>query len=364
MSISHVMRPKLPRAEQIARYLATIDSSRIYSNFGPLTLALEERLAAHFGIRKDMITTTANATQALTLALTTLGAQAGTLCVMPAWTFIASAHAAVAAGLTPYFVDVDPVSWALRPDAMDEAIRHAPAAVGAIMPVVPFGQPIDFQAWDAYRARSGLPVVMDAAAGFDSAVACETPVVVSLHATKVIGIGEGGFVMTTDSSVIEGIRARANFGFLGSRDSIAISSNAKLSEYHAAVGHAALDEWASARADWMAAAALYRKALPPSNTTRYQPGFGLDWVASTCLVQFPGFDAGLVEQALAEAGVETRRWWGLGAHLHRSTKAFPRDALPETEMLARSTLSLPFYRDIEPAEIEKVARIVRAVVPV
>jgi dTDP-4-amino-4,6-dideoxygalactose transaminase len=361
MSKSPIMRPRLPTAEQIAPYLGAIDAARIYSNFGPLALSLEHRLAMHFGVQKDTITTTANATQGLLLALTTLGAQAGTLCVMPAWTFIASAHAAIAAGLTPYFVDVDPETWALQPSAMDVVIDNAPAAVGAVMPVVPFGQPIDFAAWDAYRARTRLPVVIDAAAGFDSAVACETPVVVSLHATKVIGSGEGGFVLTTDETVIQGIRARTNFGFLGSRDSIAASTNAKLSEYHAAVAHASLDEWANARADWMAAAALYRKLLPESNQMRYQRGFGISWIASTCLLHFPGFDANKVEHALADAGVETRRWWGQGAHLHRATSAFPRSALPETELLADSTLSVPFYRDIEPAEIEKIAGVVRAV---
>src|SRR4030081_711330 len=108
MSKTPVMRPKLPLAERIAPYLKKIDSTRIYSNFGPLNLSLEERLAAHFGVQKEMLTTTSNATQGLTLALTTLGARPGTLCVMPAWTFIAAAHAAIAAGLTPYFVDFDP----------------------------------------------------------------------------------------------------------------------------------------------------------------------------------------------------------------------------------------------------------------
>src|SRR3954447_21336363 len=161
MSKTPVMRPKLPRAERIAPYLNRIDAAGIYSNFGPLNTALEARLAAHFGVETAMVTTVSNATQGLTLALAVLGAPAGTLCVMPAWTFIASAHAAVAAGLTPYFVDVDPQSWALDPDAMDEIVAHAPSAVGAVMPVVPFGQPIDFAAWDRYRKRSGVPVVID-----------------------------------------------------------------------------------------------------------------------------------------------------------------------------------------------------------
>src|SRR3954463_1763203 len=98
MSKIPIMRPKLPAAARVAPYLNKIDSSRIYSNFGPLVLSLEDRLAAHFGLKVEMISTVANATQGLTLALTTLRARPGTLCVMPAWTFVASAHAAISAG--------------------------------------------------------------------------------------------------------------------------------------------------------------------------------------------------------------------------------------------------------------------------
>lgn len=354
------MRPKLPLADRITPYLGAIDLSRIYTNFGPLSLSLETRLAAHFGVGNAAICMTANATQGLTLALSTLAARPGTLCVMPAWTFVASAHAAVSAGLTPYFVDVDPQTWALNPESMDEVIARAPGTVGAIMPVAPFGRPIDVLSWDRYRARTGLPVVIDAAAGFDSVVPGKTPVVVSLHATKVIGVGEGGFVMTTDEAVINGLRARSNFGFNGARMSIAASTNAKLSEYHAAVGHASLDEWTGARAEWMAVAAAYRKILPESNRIKYQVGFGTDWIASTCVLYLPGSDANGMESALADAGIETRRWWGDGTHLHPSTAKFPRSALHVTENLAKSTLSVPFYRDLDPTQIEKVAAALQA----
>jgi dTDP-4-amino-4,6-dideoxygalactose transaminase len=358
-----IMRPKLPSVNQIASYFESIDASRTYSNFGPLVRSLEERLAAHFGVRKETVTTTANATQGLTLALMTLGARPGTLCVMPAWTFIASAHAALAAGLTPYFVDVDPHAWALDPAEMEGVIARAPGPVGAIMPVVPFGQPIDGAAWDRFRDGTGLPVVIDAAAGFDSFVACNTPSVVSLHATKVIGVGEGGFVISKDDKIIQGIRARSNFGFLGGRTSVAISTNAKLSEYHAAVGHAALDEWAVARAEWLGVAAAYRKMLPETNRIRYQPGFGTDWVASTCVMLLPESDATETELALAGAGVETRQWWGVGAHRHLATEMFPRAPLPVTEMLARSTIAMPFYRDLSVSQIQTVTGAIRSVLP-
>src|SRR4051812_44661487 len=163
-----VMRPKLPVAQRLVAYLRRIDGSRVYSNFAPLACSLEDRLAEHYGLGTGTVTTVANATLGLALSLSVQGAKPGTLCAMPAWTFVASAHAAVNAGLIPYFVDVDPESWSLDAHAVIDEIAHAPAPVGAVMPVAPFGRPLDVSAWDAFRARTGVPVVIDAAAGFDA----------------------------------------------------------------------------------------------------------------------------------------------------------------------------------------------------
>src|SRR6478735_8381336 len=99
-----VMRPKLPAASSVFPYLSEIDTSRIYSNFGPLAIRLEHRLAAHFGVGDHAVTTVANATLGLALALTAQQARVGSLCVIPAWTFVASPQAASLAGLTAYFV--------------------------------------------------------------------------------------------------------------------------------------------------------------------------------------------------------------------------------------------------------------------
>jgi dTDP-4-amino-4,6-dideoxygalactose transaminase len=349
-----IMRPKLPSAQSLLPYLSRIDNSRIYSNFGPLSAQFESRLAAHFGVPAQAVTTVVNGTLGLALALASQGARSGTLCVIPAWAFIASAQAAAAAGLVPFFVDVDPLTWALDPQAITDIIGRAPGEVGAVMPVAPFGQPIDFAAWDRFRSRTGLPVVIDAAAGFDSVTPTETPAVVSLHATKALGIGEGGFVLCADSSLIRSIRTRANFGFDGSREAMVPALNAKLSEYHAAVGNAALDEWSIARADWLAVAEAYRDRLARSGAARLQDGFGETWVSSVCVFNLGDAVAGQLEIMLQKAGIETRRWWGDGAHTHPSTVHLPRTAVPVTDQLARSTIAVPFYRDMEAVEIDRV----------
>jgi dTDP-4-amino-4,6-dideoxygalactose transaminase len=203
-------------------------------------------------------------------------------------------------------------------------------------------------------------VVIDAAAGFDSLIPSALPSVVSLHATKVLGAGEGGFVISTDDAIRRSVRMRANFGFHGSRQAQAPAFNAKLSEYHAAVGHAALDEWDQTRAEWIDAARAYRNALGRSDQVCLQRDFGESWVSSTCLLSFVQPAADRIEQFLTDCAVETRRWWGTGAHDHPATASFPRTALPTTDALARSTLSVPFYRDISAAEIGRVVEVVLA----
>jgi dTDP-4-amino-4,6-dideoxygalactose transaminase len=356
-----VMRPKLPVTERIAPYMRQIDGSRIYSNFGPLARSLESRLAARFGTPADGVASVANATLGLALALVAQHPKPGSLCAIPAWTFAATPHAVTQAGLVPYFVDVDPGTWALDPETLADELARAPGTVSAVMPVAPFGQPIDVARWDQFRERTGLAVVIDAAAGFDSLVAGRVPSVVSLHATKVLGVGEGGCVVSHDVDMIDDLRARSNFGFFGSRESRVSSTNAKLSEYHAAIGLASLDEWDEARAEWMAVADAYGNAFSALNRIQLQSGFGTSWIAATCIVDIADAGADRVERALGAAKIETRRWWGHGAHDHPATRHMARTSLPVTEALARSTIGLPFYRDLELSAIKRITECVQAV---
>lgn len=353
-----VMRPKLPPAAAIVRYIETIDAARTYSNFGPLNTAFEGRLCARYGVADGAVTTISNATDGLTLALQALGARPGSLCLMPAWTFIASAHAALAAGLQPYFLDVDDETWAITPEAVKARLPEMPGEVGAVMPVAPFGAPLDGPAWDRFTAETGVPVVIDAAAGYDVILPARTPTVVSLHATKVLGVGEGGFVLSQDAGLIQDIRRRSVFGFRESRVAQTAASNAKLSEYHAAVGLAAMDEWDVARADWMRTAGHYGRRLGANNSATFQAGFGTDWVASACVLRLARPEALALEAALTRGGVETRRWWGSGAHRHPPTESLPRDPLPVTEMLVESTLTVPFHRDLPEAAAAHVAALI------
>jgi dTDP-4-amino-4,6-dideoxygalactose transaminase len=349
-----VARPELPKAEALLPYLRRIDDARWYSNFGALLTEFEARLTARFEPQTQIVSC-ANGTQGLALCLQALQLPPGGLCAMPAYTFVATAHAVIAAGLTPFLLDVDPDTWTLQPQTVRQALASAPRPVSAVILVAPFGLMPDLAPWLAFREETGVQVVLDAAAAFDDVHAAPLPTVVSLHATKVLGIGEGGFVASDDPAFARQVRQLTTFGFSGSRDSQIAATNCKLSEYAAAIGLAALDAWPHNRLRWLRAAQSMRAAMVHLPQVVFQPGWGLDWATSVCCVQLPEGSAGAVEQKLNALGVETRRWWGLGCQASPAFADCPRAELAQTDRLGGSVIGLPFSIDLDNAQINRIA---------
>jgi len=352
-----LMRPQLPAFEELAPYLREIDERRWYTNFGPLVMRLEERLARHFGLPKSESVIVANGTTALSAALLAVGAKPGSTCLLPSWTFVASASAVWAANLEPHFVDVLPDTWQPDPDAL----RWRPdlAGVGAVMVVSPFGSPVDTRAWDRFSADTGIPVIIDGAASFDTVASVpaarvgHSPVMISLHATKGFGIGEGGLVLSTSESTIHRVRQVCNFGIWGSPEGQVLGYNGKVSEYHGAVGLAALDAWPARRAHLESRTQRYVAELARLDGVKLLPGYGAGWVSAYCTVYVPG-NIHAIADRLKYMGIETRRWWNDGVHAQAAYRRFPHDELPVTADITAHALSLPFYHDITDEQIARV----------
>ena len=200
-----------------------------------------------------------------------------------------------------------------------------------------------------------MPVLIDAAAAFDQLADANLPAVVSLHATKALGIGEGGYLATVDPALAARVRSLTTFGFEGTRESQVVATNAKLSEYAAAVGLAALDAWPGDRLRWMWAAQHLRIALIGHPEVRFQRGWGSEWVTSVCTVGLPPGSAADVARILREDGVDTRAWWGEGCHRSPAFADCRREPLDVTEMLAAATLGLPFSIDLDEGDIARIA---------
>lgn len=349
-----VARPRLPAAEAIFPYLQRIDEARWYSNFGPLVSEFEARIAGRFGPQTEVVTC-ANATQALALTLQALDLPHGGSVILPSWTFVATAHAVMQAGLVPWFVDVDPNTWMLDPAQVMDQAMHLASEVCAVIPVCAFGQLPDLAAWRAFQDETGVPVVIDAAAAFDTIHDARLPVCVSLHATKVLGVGEGGFMATDDAKLATRFRQLTTYGFQGSRQSQMPATNAKISEYTAAVGLAALDGWPADRLRFMRTAQHLRIALIGQPQVAFQEGWGSEWVTSVCTVGLPAGSADRVTAILAEDGIDTRRWWDAGCHTSPAFARCHREDLSVTERLAASTIGLPFSIDMSDDEIARLA---------
>lgn len=349
-----VMLPRLPDTAALVPYLREIDANRWYSNFGPLQRRFEARLAEHFRLSKDEVVCVGNCTAGLMLALLAVARGRGGYCIMPSFSFAASAHAVLAAGLAPLFIDVDSSSWTITPAAVAEAARTADRVVSAVLVVSAFGAPVDVAEWDDFAKASGIPAVIDAAAGFDAAPAGHSPVVVSLHATKALAAGEGGVVVSRDAALVESVGARSNFGFRGDRRASAAGFNGKLSEYNAAVGLASLDAWPQKRAALWRLTQLYRDALSGIGNVGLSPQFGDGWVSSTCNIVFDRPVAELAMRELASAGIDSRQWWSKGCHREPAFAEYPRGGLSVTEELSRRVLGLPFHEALDEDDIERI----------
>ncbi len=365
-----LMRPLLPGLQQIAPYLAEIDKNRWYSNFGPLAIRFESELICLFNLSPGELITISNGTLALSLILRALNIPEGSLCIVPSWTFVATAAAPTVVGLEPYFVDVDEESWAIEPELLKDQTRYIPGKVGAVIIVSPFGVPINTEAWDKFTEETGIPVVIDAAAGFDSILQCpeakptKTPIMVSLHATKPFGIGEGAIVLSQNKLLLNRIKQLSNYGFTPTREVNMPGINAKLNEYSAAVGLAALETWPQKRQAWSEVTNKYIDAFNLYAGDLVEHKLSKDWVSSVCNVRLPTDRSDEIIDILAHLGIESRRWWQ-PCHQMKAYINCKRFALPNTEKLYRSVIALPFSVDMQAEDINYItsnlAQIVRHV---
>ena len=359
-----VIRPLLPSCKSMEPYLREIDAAQFYSNYGPLHQRLEIRLAEHFGVPADCLALASSGTVGLIAVILAVAGRAKPdrpLMVCPAYTFAASAAAAEFCGYTPFFADIDPATWALDPVRLESLPQLAGA--GAVMAVAPYGRAVDVSAWQEFSARTGLPVVVDAAACFDTIDARAlarggVPAVVSLHATKAFSTAEGGLILGGDASLVERAVRALNFGFAQARLSLGPGLNGKLSEYHAAVGLAELDGWNEKRDGFRAAARTYAEAAA-RHGLRDRIFVNMDRAVPYVLyLAASPDDAGSVMSALERRGVASRLWYGPGMHRHPYFRDRPAERLPVTDDLAPRLIGLPFAPDIPAAEIERVLLVI------
>lgn len=351
--LNSVAKPNMPVAEKVLPYLHRIDSSGVYSNMGPLTREFESRIASIIGLSPQNVATCSNATMAITGALST-AFDPGTNINVPSWTFAASPLAIHAAAMIPFFVDVSATSWESQIPMKLEPGLH----------VLPFGSR-GINVAKPQTQSSSVPLVIDAAASFATLENIELPenrdwaLILSTHATKTLGSGEGGIVISNNVNWITDFRRWTNFGFWGTRESQVFGTNAKMSEYHAAVGLASLDSWEQTK---QKLSALQTVCLSASQEIgiKTQPAMSQGDLSTYWIVQFElPEQKKMVVNLLQNQQIGYRDWWGQGAHEMVAFRNLPREnSLLNTEGLAQTTLGLPFHLNLTSGDVERVARLV------
>jgi dTDP-4-amino-4,6-dideoxygalactose transaminase len=360
-----VCRPRLPSADALFPYLDKLDLTRWYSNLGPLERQLAARLSRLLGSDDPIVATASSGTTALIGAILANAGRPSArrpLCLCPDYTFVATAAAIEQCGYQLRFVDIDEASWSLDPETL---FGHPELpSVGLVVPVAPYGRAVPQKHWLRFQSLTGIPVVIDGAAGIEmlqddpTSYIGPVPVALSLHATKAFATGEGGAIVTSSADLLRRSVQALNFGFMGVRRAEIAGTNGKMSEYHAAVGLAELDGWASKRADLARVAKVYRDCA-----TQY--GLGARLVTApavaSCYALYEAdvrSEAESIAAALTQNGVEFRHWYGLGLHKEPYFAGVPLTSSVGVDSLAPRLIGLPVAPDLAAGDI---ARIVTAI---
>lgn len=255
-----VTRPLLPPLEEFVPYLQQIWDSNQLTNCGPFHQQLEEELARYLGV--EYLSLFSNGTLALLTALQALRIT-GEVITTP-YSFVATAHSLLWNGLKPVFVDIDPHTYNLNPDSIEEAITPATTA---ILPVHCYGIPCAVDRIQEIADRYGLKVIYDAAHAFGvrhqgQSLLCHGDLsVLSFHATKVFNTFEGGAIISHDAKTKKRIDYLKNFGFADEVTVVAPGINGKMSEVNAAFGLLQLKYIDEALAKRKRVDTRYREAL-------------------------------------------------------------------------------------------------------
>lgn len=238
-----VTKPYLPSREKVDAYFDSIYETNWLTNKGPLVQKLTQRLADYLGLDPQCLVLVANGSLALHLSYKALELK-GEVITTP-FTFIATASTLKWEGLQPVFSDIDKDTWNIDPNLVEEKITPN---TSALVPVHVFGNPCDVDAIQAIADQYNLKVIFDASHCFGTTLDGESVLkhgdasTISFHATKLFHTVEGGAIITKTPELAEKIRKMINFG-INQDGSIGMDgTNAKMSEFHAAVGLAVLDE--------------------------------------------------------------------------------------------------------------------------
>jgi dTDP-4-amino-4,6-dideoxygalactose transaminase len=371
MSSPILMSSPIPWASPLAQYRAhqapIHEAINRVLDSGTYILGTEvqsfERAFANF-CGSDHAVGVGSGTDALILALRSLGIGPGDDVITVSHTAVATVAAILACGATPVLVDVDPAYYTIDPVGIARAVTSASKA---IIVVHLYGQPADLDAIVDITGRRGLAIIEDCAQaaggrhrgrrlGTIGDVGC-----FSFYPTKNLGaIGDGGLVLTSDAKIAERVRRLRQYGWDEARETHEAGLNSRLDPLQAAILQAKLPHLDPDNKRRGALASLYNAAL--ANLPLQVPATerDRDHVYHLCVVR--SADRDRLQAHLAAEAISTAVHYPTPVHRqpgYAERVVIPPHGLPVTEDLAGQILSLPIYPGLSDDQANRVAQSIR-----
>ena len=348
--------------EMDAAVLGVLESGKFI--LGPNVTALEQEVAAYLGVKYAI--GVASGTDALVIALRSVGVGAGDEVIVPSFSFFAKAGAVMTVGARPVFVDIHPETYLIDYQAIEAVITPK---TKAILPVHLYGQPADMDEILAIAETHHLKVIEDNAQAFGAVykgrktgalgdVGC-----LSFFPSKNLGgYGDGGMVTTDDDGVAGQARMLRVHGWKKKYFPEMLGYNSRLDEMQAAVLRVKLrhvDDWNARRAE---IAHLYSQSLSELGLRVPVEAPDRTHVYHLYMVAFDERDK--AQQALKEAGIASEVYYQQPLHLAAPSRPFGRGegSCPVSERCSRTLLALPVYPEMTGAQIEEVLSVVQRVI--
>ena len=360
-------RPVLGEAEE--RALIEVLRSGALS-LGPKVPEFEAAFAARVGA--PYASAVSSGTAALHLGLRAVGVSDGDEVITSPFSFVASANVILFERARPVFVDIDPRTLNVDPDAVAAAVTPR---TRALLPVHIFGYPADVPALE----RLGLPIVEDACEALGAVHADGVPVggrghpaAFGFYANKQLTTGEGGMLTLGSAALKKVVDSERNQGRapdMGWLDHDRLGFNYRLTDLACALGLAQLerlDGMLAARAqvadcDREALGELEGLELPCENAGGDVRG----WFVF--VVQVPrGVDRDETVRALAARGIPSKPYMP-AIHLmsfYRERFGHREGEFPVCEDVAARSLALPFFPEMTDGQVERVAAVLGDVLEV
>lgn len=346
---------------------------------GPEIRELERKLAEFAGVQHALAC--ASGTDALLLVLMALEVGPGDAVLTTPFTFIATAEVISLLGATPVFVDIDPATFNLDPQALDQALRALRtrdpslhplprrSSLEALKPkvVIPvdlFGLPADYDAIQEVADRYGLFVLEDAAQSFGAVYkgrkACSLgqAAATSFFPAKPLGCyGDGGAVFTNDEALAEKAASLRVHGQGSDKyDNVRIGLNARCDTLQAAILLAKLEVFSQELDRRRQVACEYSRALdacPHVQPPRVPVGLQSAWAQYSVLSD----RRDRILESLKEAGIPAAVYYRKPLHLQGAFSAlgYLKGDFPVSEDASRRIFSLPMHPYLTKEQINRVA---------